>query len=318
MMRAPLAVPQFEEYLQFLAVERKLAALTVAAYGRDLRVLESLAASEPHPLELIALEQHHIRRFAAALHGRGLSGRAIARALSAWRTFYTWLALRGVVTANPVNDVRAPKVGKRLPKALAPELVIQLVAAPVEDGHAGTRDHAVFELFYSSGLRLSELVALDASYHQDASYRSAGWLDLNGAEVTVTGKGGKKRTVPVGAPALDALRAWLAVRAGWLGTDPKPLFLSAKGKRLSGRTIQHRLKAHAVRLGIPANVHPHVLRHSFASHLLQSSGDLRAVQELLGHTSIAATQVYTSLDFQRLASVYDAAHPRARKVPTPR
>ncbi len=178
---------------------------------------------------------------------------------------------------------------------------------------ATTRDAAIYELFYSSGLRLAELVALDVAYADDGVHRSTGWLDRSSAEVTVTGKGGKRRTVPVGAKALDAIARWLAVRGAWLKADPHPLFVSRRGERLSGRTIQARLKAHARAAGVPANVHPHVLRHSFASHLLQASGDLRAVQELLGHASIAATQVYTSLDFKRLAEVYDAAHPRARR-----
>jgi integrase/recombinase XerC len=314
-MSEATGVARIEAYLGYLTVERRLSGHTVLSYGRDLRVLADFAAAESPPLALEELEQHHVRRYAAALHGRGLSGRAIAHALSAWRTFFAWMGLQGMATANPVNDVRAPKSGKRLPKALAPEMAVRLVSAPIEDGLAGARDQAVFELFYSSGLRLAELVALDTQYCSEGPHRSTGWLDLDAGEVTVTGKGGKRRTVPVGAPALAALRAWIAVRPAWVRTDPRPLFLSAKGHRLSGRTIQHRLKAHALRLGIPSNVHPHVLRHSFASHLLQSSGDLRAVQELLGHSSIAATQVYTSLDFQRLAAVYDAAHPRARKAP---
>lgn len=303
-----------EEYLRYLGAERKLSAHTVAGYGRDLRGLVAFSRAEPHPVALEKLDTQHIRRYAAVLHGRGLSGRAIARALSAWRTFYAWLALHGEVAANPVDDVRAPKSARRLPKALSPELAVQLVSAPSEDGPAGARDRAIFELFYSSGLRLSELVALDVRYEAQGGYRSAGWIDFEAGEVSVTGKGGKKRTVPVGAPALSALQVWVALRPVWLRADARPLFLSARGSRLSGRTIQQRLKLHALRLGIPAHVHPHVLRHSFASHLLQSSGDLRAVQELLGHESIAATQVYTSLDFQRLATVYDASHPRARKV----
>lgn len=317
-MESSEAAELTEPYLLHLTVERKLAQNTVTSYRRDLKVLAQFVAADPAAPKLQNLETRHIRRYAAQLHARGLSGRAIARALSGWRTFYDWLAAREAIGSNPVNDVRAPKSGKRLPKALAPELAVRLVSA--EFGHAPSdlRDQAIFELFYSSGLRLSELVGLDVTYFGAADYRSSGWIDLDSADVTVTGKGKKKRTVPIGAPAVAALRAWLARRAEWLASDPRPLFLSAKGKRLSGRTIQHRLKSHARKLGIPANVHPHVLRHSFASHLLQSSSDLRAVQELLGHSSIAATQVYTSLDFQRLASVYDVAHPRARKMPGPR
>jgi integrase/recombinase XerC len=314
-MTEPLELALIEDYLRYLAVERKLAALTITSYRHDLRVLAQFAAQETKPVPLASLEQHQIRRYAVLLHGRGLSGRAIARALSAWRTFYSWLGRERSIAANPVADVRAPKGSRRLPKALTPDLAVQLVSAPVAEGLAGARDRAIFELFYSSGLRLSELVSLDTQYHQDRTYRSLGWLDLDAAEVTVMGKGGKRRTVPVGAPARAALADWLKLRVAWVDLDPHPLFLSARGERLSARTIQHRLKAHALRIGIAAHVHPHVLRHSFASHLLQSSGDLRAVQELLGHASIAATQIYTSLDFQRLATVYDATHPRARKVP---
>jgi integrase/recombinase XerC len=180
-------------------------------------------------------------------------------------------------------------------------------------------NRAMFELLYSSGLRVSELVSLDAAYVQEDGYASSGWIDYAGGEVTVTGKGSKKRVVPVGAAALEALRAWLAVRPQRLRADADTfserhaLFLSARGKRMTPGMVQVRIKAHALALGIPTDVHPHVLRHSFASHVLQSSGDLRAVQEMLGHASISSTQVYTSLDFQRLAQVYDAAHPRARK-----
>ena len=229
-------------------------------------------------------------------------------------------------TDNPVADVRAPRLGKRLPKALSEELTMRLLDAPHGGKNTGKqagenanadrfaqRDSAIFELFYSSGLRLSELVGLDIAYAKEPGHVSSGWIDLAGCEVTVTGKGSKRRTVPVGSKARDAIAKWLAERGDFVKADPHPLFLSARGERLSGRTIQSRLKAHAQRVGMPAHVHPHVLRHSFASHMLQATGDLRAVQELLGHASIAATQVYTSLDFKHLAEVYDAAHPRARR-----
>ncbi|MGA2551001.1 MAG: tyrosine recombinase XerC [Burkholderiaceae bacterium] len=313
MTPAPQLDAQIEDYLRSVAVERKLAHNTLVAYRRDLELLIRCCAGEGRTTEALSLEEHDVRRIAARLHARGLSARAIARSLSAWRTFFHWLIEHGLADRNPVSNVHAPKAGKRLPKALIPEQAVLLVAGPQAAGMAGLRDRAVFELFYSSGLRLSELVDLDVAYHQERQYRSAGWLDVPDAQVTVTGKGNKQRTVPVGKPALVALTAWLQARPAWVRDDPHPLFLSAQGRRLSGRTIEDRLKKHAQRLGIPANVHPHVLRHSFATHLLQSSGDLRAVQELLGHSSIAATQIYTSLDFQRLAKVYDAAHPRARK-----
>jgi integrase/recombinase XerC len=187
------------------------------------------------------------------------------------------------------------------------------------DAHAAARlcDRAMFELLYSSGLRVSELVGLDARYTEGAGYVSAGWVDFDAHEVTVTGKGSKKRSVPVGGPAMAAIAAWLTARAtiqfNQTGDARFALFINERGNRMSARLVQMRLKAHAQATGIPSNVHPHVLRHSFASHVLQSSGDLRAVQEMLGHASIASTQIYTSLDFQRLAQVYDAAHPRAKK-----
>ena len=314
--------PSGERYLVHLATQRKLADHTLSSYRRDLTMLRQLASLEAPPVAVESLKDPHIRRFAARLHARGLRPRSIARALSAWRGYFTWLAQYEDGSANPVADVRAPKLGKRLPKALSESMTMQLLDAPVsassDRDDAATsalalRDAAIYELFYSSGLRLAELVGLDVGYARDASHESSGWIDLAGAEVTVTGKGGKRRTVPVGAKAREAIVRWLAVRGARVKVDPHPLFLSGRGERLSGRSIQDRLKAHARRAGIPANVHPHVLRHSFASHLLQASGDLRAVQELLGHASIAATQVYTSLDFKRLAEVYDVAHPRARR-----
>ncbi|AOY92080.1 recombinase XerC [Cupriavidus sp. USMAA2-4] len=312
---APLVVA----YLDWLATGRKLAAHTLSNYARDLSVLQAQAARHAPGVALTALQTRHIRAMAARLHGRGLAGSSIARTLSAWRGFFHWAALHGHgVEANPVDGVRAPKMGKPLPKALAVDQVVALVEHPAGDGAEGRRDQAVFELFYSSGLRLSELVQLDLRYTEDGDYRSAGWLDLAGAEVTVIGKGSRRRTVPVGSKAMAALRAWLAVRDTLLSPAASPadaaaLFLSARGRRLPARTVQLRLKQHALRAGVPADVHPHMLRHSFATHVLQSSGDLRAVQEMLGHASVATTQIYTALDFQHLAKVYDRAHPRAKR-----
>ncbi|MEO8936157.1 MAG: tyrosine recombinase XerC [Burkholderiaceae bacterium] len=301
-----------ERYLANLETQRRLSVHTLSSYRHELTVLQQLSAADVPAVAIEALRDAQIRRYAARLHARGLGPRSIARALSAWRGYFTWLALYEDGAGNPVADVRPPKAGKRLPKALSETQTMQLLDGNKTDDAVAIdlRDAAIYELFYSSGLRLAELVALDIAY---APHGSIGWLDLSSGEVTVTGKGNKRRTVPVGAVAATALRTWIAVRGGWVKTDPHPLFLSTRGERLSGRTIQDRLKAHAQRAGVPANVHPHVLRHSFASHLLQASGDLRAVQELLGHASIAATQVYTSLDFKRLAEVYDAAHPRARR-----
>jgi integrase/recombinase XerC len=322
--RADEAVPvpaSVDRYLDFLLVQRKLSLHTIDAYRRDLAALAAFIAKDARGDSIETLKAPQVRRFAASLHARGLAPRSIARALSSWRGYYVWLALYEDGPTNPVVDVRAPKLGKRLPKALSEEWTRRLLDHQARDGEASTdadaaartRDLAVFELFYSSGLRLSELVDLDVAYAKDALHVSRGWIDLESAEVTVTGKGNKRRTVPIGTQARRALVAWLALRPGFVRADPHPLFLSARGARLSGRTIQSRLKARAQAAGVPAHVHPHVLRHSFASHLLQGSGDLRAVQELLGHASIAATQVYTAVDFKRLADVYDQAHPRARR-----
>ena len=239
----------------------------------------------------------------AQLHARGLSGRTLARMLSAWRTFFGWLARHHGLAANPCTGIRAPKVPKGLPKALSPDAAQRLLDATAE-GELAQRDKAMFELFYSSGLRLAELVSLDVAHAARIG---------RDREVTVTGKGSRTRTVPVGTRAVEALEAWLAVREGHAKPDEPALFVGARGRRIAGRVVREALKRWALRAGLTEHVHPHVLRHSFASHVLQSSGDLRAVQEMLGHASISTTQVYTHLDFQHLAKVYDAAHPRARK-----
>ncbi|EHP39987.1 site-specific tyrosine recombinase XerC [Cupriavidus basilensis OR16] len=298
----------------WLASSRKLAVHTLTSYARDLSVLQAHAARHARGTALLSLQTHHIRAFAARMHGGGLAGTSIARTLSAWRGFYLWAARHGLgVEANPVDGVRAPKSGHRLPKALSVEHAVALVSHNAGDGAEGRRDQAVYELFYSSGLRVSELVQLDVRYTEDGEYRSAGWIDMDGAEATVIGKGARRRTVPVGSKAMEALRAWLAVRTallrpGALPDDAHALFLSVRGRRLPVRTVQLRIKQQAIRAGVPTDVHPHMLRHSFATHVLQSSGDLRAVQEMLGHASVATTQIYTALDFQHLAKVYDKAH----------
>jgi integrase/recombinase XerC len=283
-------------YLDHLAHERRLAANTLESYGRDLAVLLERAADRP----LDRLQVHDIRRFAAHLHGKGLDARSIARMLSAWRGFYRYLARDHGYGDNPCLGIRAPKAAKRLPKALSPDETHRLLDIDA-DTVLTIRDKAIYELFYSSGLRLSELTALAPS-------------DVDHAEgtVRVTGKGSKTRIVPVGGYALKALSDWLASRALIPAHDPAALFVNRTGQRLSPRSVQQRLKTLASKQGVSTSVHPHVLRHSFASHVLQSSSDLRAVQEMLGHASISTTQVYTHLDFQHLAKVYDAAHPRAR------
>lgn len=288
-------------YLDELAEQRRLSPHTVANYRRDLAQL--LAAADGQPLDRLLV--HHIRRFVASLHAKGLSGRSLARLLSAWRGFFTWLGERGLVKLNPCEGMRAPKSPRRLPKALSVDETARLLEPDDDgDGRLEARDAAMFELLYSSGLRLAELVGLD----RDA-------LDgiLHEGEVRVLGKRAKLRLVPVGSQARLALAAWAAVRDELAAADEPALFVNRRGRRISPRSVELRLARRAVRLGLPQHVHPHMLRHSFASHVLQSSGDLRAVQEMLGHASIASTQVYTHLDFQHLASVYDKAHPRAKR-----
>lgn len=288
-------------YLAELAEQRRLSPHTVSNYRRDLVRLLNLAGEMP----LAELQVHHIRRFAAQLHGQGLSGRSLARLLSAWRGFFNWLGRGDVVRANPCEGVRSPKSPKHLPNALSVDETSRLLQ-PTDDGDPLllARDTAMFELFYSSGLRLAELAALDCVALDSA---------LNEGEVRVLGKRNKARLVPVGRKAREALAAWAALRDSLAGAEEPALFVSRRGGRISHRMIQLRLAQLALQLGLPRHVHPHMLRHSFASHVLQSSGDLRAVQEMLGHASIASTQVYTHLDFQHLAKVYDAAHPRAKR-----
>jgi integrase/recombinase XerC len=288
------------EYLDMLAHQRRLAGKSVANYAHELeRLLRLLGTTR-----LDALASPQVRRFVAQLHAGGLSPRALASVLTAWRGLYRWLVRHRGFAANPCQDVRAPRSAKRLPKALSVEAAQKLLEAEPGDDAALARDHAMFELLYSSGLRVGELVSLNAD---------DGRLDLRAGEVTVTGKGAKTRTVPVGARAREALARWLALRPRLAAPGERALFVGARGRRMSAGTVNARLKAWARRQGVDAKLHPHMLRHSFATHVLQSSQDLRAVQEMLGHASISTTQVYTHLDFQALAKVYDAAHPRARK-----
>lgn len=311
-----------QAYLQHLTSQRHLAAHSISSYGRDLAELLRMAdAGNDHAARLTTVSHLDIRRFATQLHARGLNPRSIARKLSAWRGFFDWLAQQLELAANPVVGIKPPKRAKPLPKALSADDAVRLVSQnnPLRDRNSPAQlcDHAMFELLYSSGLRVSELVGLDLHFIQMPGYMSPGWIDFDAGEVMVTGKGNKRRRVPVGRAALDAVRRWQAVRPTPVtnaGADAGyALFLSTRGSRISARVVQLRLKAQARAIGLASDAHPHVLRHSFASHVLQSSGDLRAVQEMLGHASIASTQVYTSLDFQRLAQVYDATHPRAQK-----
>jgi integrase/recombinase XerC len=300
-----------DAFLAELSTQRRVSPHTVSAYARDLARLSELAGDAA----LASLTAHDVRRFAGRLHAGGLAPSSIARTLSAWRSFFQWLGDRGETTVNPVVGVRGPKRAKRLPKALSADQAVTLAATVPGDSLVALRDHALVELLYSSGLRLSELTSLDWRHFEASGGEpaSASWIDLASGEATVRGKGRKTRTVPIGAPACVALQRWLAVRPTIRGCHERALFVSARGDRLAARSVQARLAHLARQLGLGVHVHPHMLRHSFASHLLQSSGDLRAVQELLGHANIATTQIYTQLDWQHLARAYDAAHPRARR-----
>jgi integrase/recombinase XerC len=293
-----------DRFLEHLRTERQVSGHTIAAYRQDLQSLLAHCERRKHAT-WSAIGNGEIRAFAAAEHAGGLAPRSIQRRLSAARTFFGYLAREGAGGANPAVEVRAPKAKKRLPATLDTDQMARLLAFRVHDS-LSTRDKAIMELFYSSGLRLGELVGLDL-----------GDVDLADCTVRVLGKGAKTRIVPVGRYAIVALRAWLAERAQLIRvtTGGSALFVGRSGRRLTVRAVQLRVGTRARRAGLSMHVHPHMFRHSFATHLLESSGNLRAVQELLGHTDIGTTQIYTHLDFQHLAKVYDAAHPRARRRP---
>ena len=304
-----------ERYLAHARVEKRLAERTLALYSLDLEKLAQFAAQSG--VALTTVGNHHVRRWVAQMHAGGRSGRGIALILSGWRGFYAWLGREGLISANPVQDVRAPKQPRPLPKALGVDEAVQLAdhADEADDPWLDARDAAMVELLYGGGLRVGELIGLDVAPSDAALRAGRGWIDLLGAEVQVQGKGDKRRTVPVGRGALQALQQWLAVR-DQVAAQPQAaqaLFIGRRGTRLTAQSVWQRLKRRSLRAGLATPVHPHMLRHSFASHVLQSSGDLRAVQELLGHANIGTTQVYTRLDFQHLAKAYDAAHPRARR-----
>ena len=301
-------------YLDHVRYEKRLAERTLALYTLDLQKLKDYA--DEAGLALQEVQSAHIRRWVAQMHSGGRSGRGIALILSGWRGFYTWLGREGLIASNPVQDVRAPKAPKPLPKALHVDDAVQLAefsnSQNSSDPRLNCRDAAMVELLYGCGLRVGELVGLDVQ----ASATAKGWIDLEEGEAHVLGKGSKRRSVPVGSKALEALKAWCAVRAEGLNAataEQTALFIGQNGTRLSAQAIWQRLRQRSLQAGLSTPVHPHMLRHSFASHVLQSSSDLRAVQELLGHANISTTQVYTRLDFQHLAKAYDAAHPRARK-----
>ena len=319
--------PLVTRYLDHVRFEKRLAARTVLLYTLDLEKLSHNATQAG--VDLLQVQSSHIRRWVAHMHSGGRTGRGIALILSGWRGFYTWLGREGLVACNPVLDVRAPKTAKPLPKALSVDDAVQLASfhGEVSDPWLEARDAAMVELLYGGGLRVGELTGLDVQ----ASSAARGWVDLAGGEAHVLGKGNKRRIVPVGVKAVQALQTWLVVRdqgPGGLNNlpsgrsaqrgglqDQAALFIGKRGTRLTPQSIWQRLKTRSLQAGLAVPVHPHMLRHSFASHLLQSSSDLRAVQELLGHANISTTQIYTRLDFGHLAKAYDAAHPRAHLKP---
>ena len=296
----PAAAGWLQRFRAHLATERRLSAHTVAAYQRDLAAFARWCDRNGID-RWQALDGQHVRRFAAHSHAAGLGPRSLARRLAALRTFCDFLLRERVLTHNPGVDIRAPKAAKRLPHTLDADMMARLLALRPRDA-LERRDLAIMELFYSSGLRLAELLALDL-----------GDIDLQDRTVRVLGKGAKTRIVPVGRKAVEALQGWLRERSAFVKPEQHAIFVGQGGRRLGGRAVQLRLKAHALRQGLPVGVHPHLFRHSFATHLLESSRDLRGVQELLGHANIGTTQVYTHLDFQHLARIYESSHPRARR-----
>jgi len=311
------------KYLAHVRFEKRLAERTLALYTLDLEKLKRFADSAN--TDLLQVQNTHIKRFVAQMHSAGRSGRGIALILSGWRGFYTWWGREGLITSNPVQGVRAPRVAKPLPKALGVDEAMQLAdhTEAGDDPWLEARDAAMVELLYGCGLRVAELTGLDVVASDTAAQQGRGWIDLQAGEVMVQGKGGKRRSVPLGASALEALTHWLKLRTQVAGvlSQASPgvsaqalaLFPGQHATRLTAQSVWQRLKRRSQLAGLATPVHPHMLRHSFASHLLQSSSDLRAVQELLGHANITTTQVYTRLDFQHLAQAYDAAHPRAKR-----
>ncbi len=296
---------ELDQFLSYLNVEKQLSPHTVGAYERDLKQLIAFL-EEKRVSQWNQVQQQHIRLYSNTLRLKQLASKSIQRMLSSARSFFNYLLKEGKVKNNPADSVSAPKVPKRLPKTLDVDQISQLLTPKSsEQGPLDLRDHAIMELFYSSGLRLSELSSLNLN---DIHYSDA--------RMRVTGKGNKTRELPIGSHALEALRSWLKVRSQFLKPDneEQAVFVTQQGKRLGNRSIQARLKKKAQEKGLDSHLHPHMLRHSFASHVLESSGDLRAVQELLGHADISTTQIYTHLDFQHLAKVYDQAHPRAKRT----
>ena len=288
-----------EEYRKFISFEKRLSPSSVKSYLRDINELFKLDKNKG--LGSYTIED--IRKNIATLHSKGLGGKSLSRVISSWRGLFNFLIHKYKFKINPTLGIKAPKIKKLLPQTLSVDQIVKLVDIK-DDSFLGLRDHAILELFYSSGLRLSELVNLNKND-----------INFDDGTITVIGKGNKERVVPVGSFATKAIKKWLKIRKNISGltSETEILFLSQNAKKLTSRAIQYRLKFWAIKQGIPENIHPHLLRHSFASHLLQSSQDLRAVQELLGHANISTTQIYTHLDFQHLSKIYDKAHPRAKK-----
>ena len=289
---------QFEDYLQH---EKRYSSHTLSAYQCDLSQFKHWLKEEKSINNIIEADSLSIRNWVATLHRQGIGGKTLQRKLSSLRSFYQFLVRKHLLKNNPAVDIRAPKTRRKLPDTLDADALTQLLEIP-KDSILAIRDRAIMELFYSSGLRLSELANLDIKS-----------IDLQEKTLRVLGKGNKERILPVGKKAIDALQDWLQKRVEMAKVEEQGLFVSKRGTRISTRSIQQRINYWRKKQGLEQHVHPHKLRHSFASHILESSGDLRAVQELLGHADISTTQIYTHLDFQHLAKVYDKAHPRARK-----
>ena len=316
-MSQQISIDQLNKWLDYMRSQRRCSEHTIAAYRRDLKLLLELFPDK----NLTELNHDLLRSAVARLHARDYSPRSLARIVAAWRSFYQWLSAEIDLKVNPANHLKTPKVPRPLPNAMTVDQTTAFLDRSQQLSDAGPKnrcDVAMFEVLYSSGLRLSELVQLDSRYCKTEQYESQGWLDLEEKEIKVVGKGNKTRIVPLGEKAAEAIRHWLEIRESCLSpqaddSDKAALFLGVRGKRISPRSVQLRLKEMAIKTGADTAIHPHMMRHSFASHMLQSAQDLRAVQELLGHSNISTTQIYTRLDFQHLAKAYDAAHPRAQK-----
>ena len=297
MKKALSHTQQFKDYLQY---EKQYSSHTLGSYERDLKQFQ-LWLKKNQCDDITQADNLHIRNWVAGLHRQGIGSKTLQRKLSSLRSFYNFLIRKRLLKNNPAIDIRAPKAAKKLPDTLDTDSLTQLLNIP-PDSILAIRDRSIMELFYSSGLRLSELVNLNLDS-----------IDLQEKSLRAIGKGNKERLLPIGSKAIEALEKWLSQRNTMAKIDENALFVSTRGKRISTRSIQQRLSYWRKKQGLAQHIHPHKLRHSFASHILESSGDLRAVQELLGHADISTTQIYTHLDFQHLANVYDKAHPRARK-----